>query len=60
MLEDAGFEVDDHTLASREEVDAFKDEHDVSTTPLVFIDGEQIGGSEDLARYIAENESPRS
>ncbi|MEJ7777533.1 MAG: glutaredoxin domain-containing protein [Sphingomicrobium sp.] len=57
MLEDAGFKVDDHILASREEVDAFKDEHGVSTTPLVFIDGEQIGGSEDVARYLAENES---
>ena len=30
MLEDAGFEVDDNILSSREEVDAFKDEHRLS------------------------------
>lgn len=56
MLEDAGYAVDDQILASREEVDAFKAEHNVSTTPLVFIDGEKIGGSEDVARLLAEND----
>lgn len=54
MLEDAGFDVDDRILGSRAEVDAFKAEHRVATTPLVFIDGELIGGSEELARYLAE------
>jgi glutaredoxin len=55
MLEQAGYEVDDHILRSREEVDAFKAEHGISTTPLVFIDGERIGGSDDLERYIARS-----
>jgi glutaredoxin len=55
MLEDGGFEVDDQILGSREEVDAFKAEHGLSTTPLVFIDGEKVGGSEDLQRFLAEN-----
>ena len=54
MLEEAGFEVDDRILASREEVDAFMAEQGVDTTPLVFIDGERIGGSADLERYLAE------
>ena len=53
MLEDHGFQVDDRILRSRDEVDAFKDEHGVVTTPQVFIDGEQIGGSDDLERYLA-------
>jgi glutaredoxin len=53
LLEDAGFEVDDRVLKSREEVDAFEDEHSVQTTPQVFIDGERIGGSDDLERYLA-------
>jgi glutaredoxin len=52
MLEDAGFDIDEHLLTSREQVDAFKDEHGVATTPQVFIDGERIGGSEELARYL--------
>jgi glutaredoxin 3 len=53
MLEQAGFAVDDRVLSSREEVDAFKEEHGVDTTPQIFIDEERIGGSDDLERYLA-------
>ncbi len=53
ILQAEGFEVDDQILRSREEVDAFKAEQGVTTTPLVFIDGEKIGGSDDLERYLA-------
>jgi glutaredoxin len=53
ILQAEGFEVDDQILRTREEVDAFKAEHGVATTPLVFIEGEQIGGSDDLERYLA-------
>ena len=56
MLEEQGIEVDDRILATRDEVDAFKEEHGVSTTPQVFIDDERIGGSDDLERYLAEAE----
>ncbi len=54
MLKQAGFEVEEHILESREKVDAFKAEHDVATTPQVFIGGERIGGSDDLERYLAQ------
>jgi glutaredoxin 3 len=54
LLEDAGYETDDRVLSTREEVDAFKEEHDVDTTPQVFIDGERIGGSEALERYLED------
>jgi glutaredoxin len=59
MLEDAGMAFDDHLLTSRDEVDAFKEEHGVATTPQVFIDGDRIGGSEELARFLetADQES---
>ncbi len=53
MLEQNGFEVDDQVLASREEVDAYQAEQGVETTPQVFIDGERIGGSDDLEAYLA-------
>jgi glutaredoxin 3 len=53
MLEQEGFAVDDRILRTREEVDAFEEEQGVSTTPQVFIDGERIGGSDDLERYLA-------
>ena len=54
MLEQHGFEADEHILGSRAEVDAFKAEQSVQTTPLVFIDGERIGGSDDLERHLSE------
>lgn len=53
MLEDRGFEIQDRILRSREEVDAFKAEQGVATTPQIFIDDERIGGSDDLERYFA-------
>jgi glutaredoxin 3 len=53
MLEQKGFTVDEHILSSREQVDAFQQEQDVQTTPQIFIDGERIGGSDDLEDYLA-------
>ena len=52
MLEDAGFQIDEHLLTSRQEVDAFQAEQGVTTTPVTFIDGERIGGSDELAEYL--------
>jgi glutaredoxin 3 len=54
MLEMSGYEVDDRVLASRKEVDAFERGHGVETTPQVFIDGERIGGCDDLEEYLEE------
>jgi glutaredoxin 3 len=53
LLEGAGFEVDDRLLSSREEVESFKEEHGLSTTPLIFIGEEKIGGCDDLEDYLA-------
>lgn len=52
LLEQAGYDVDDRILRSREEVDAFEAEHQVETTPQIFIGDERIGGSSDLERYL--------
>lgn len=52
LLRRKGFEVDDRLLTSRAEQDAFKAEHDVKTTPQVFIGGERIGGYDDLRRWF--------
>lgn len=57
LLTEHGFEVDDHLLRSREEVDSFKQERGLRTTPLIFIGDEQIGGCDDLERYLAEAEA---
>ena len=52
LLRSKGFAVEDHLLTSRPEVDAFKAQHDVKTTPQTFIDGKRIGGYDDLRRYF--------
>ncbi|ASK86910.1 MauE/DoxX family redox-associated membrane protein [Sphingorhabdus sp. SMR4y] len=48
LLERQGFTVEDHHLTTRAETDAFKAEHDVATTPQTFIDGERVGGYDQL------------
>ena len=53
LLEQHGIEADDRILRSREEVDAFEEEHQVETTPQIFIDGKRIGGCDDLEVYLA-------
>lgn len=50
LLEQLGYTVEDRQLTSREETDAFKTQHGVSTTPQIFIEDERIGGFEDLQR----------
>ena len=55
LLEQAGFEVDDRILSSRQETEAFKADQGVATTPQVFIDGERIGGSTEVERYLVES-----
>lgn len=52
LLRRRGYAVDDRLLKSRAEQDAFKAEHGVETTPQTFIDGERIGGYDDLRRYL--------
>lgn len=52
LLESRGFAVDDRWLTTREQVDAFKAEHDVKTTPQTLIDGVRIGGYDDLRRHF--------
>ena len=54
MLEQAGFTVDEHILDNRADVEAFKAERGVTTTPLIEIDGETIGDSNDLEAYLAD------
>ncbi|HEY8572337.1 glutaredoxin domain-containing protein [Phenylobacterium sp.] len=53
LLDEHGFEVEEHILGTRAEVDAFEAEQGVSTTPQVFVDGERIGGSDELERFLA-------
>lgn len=57
MLEDAGLAFEDRLLTSRAEVDAFKARQGVATTPQIFIDGERIGGTEELSQFLKRVEA---
>lgn len=56
-LEAAGYDLDDRILRSREEVENFRAENGVETTPLVFIEGEPVGGLAQLEHYLAADSS---
>lgn len=52
LLRRKGFEVEDRWFTTRAEIDAFKAEHGVQTTPQVFIDGARIGGYDDVRHFF--------
>lgn len=54
LLQRQGYIVEDNWLISREQVDAFKAEYNVHTTPQTFINGERIGGYDDLRHYFGK------
>ncbi|AXK71037.1 glutaredoxin [Lysobacter sp. TY2-98] len=54
LLRRRGFTVDDRWLTTREQVDAFKAEHGVATTPQAFTGGQRIGGYDDLRRHFGK------
>lgn len=55
LLERAGYAVTDHRLESRADTEAFQREHNVETTPQIFIGDERIGGYEDLREHLGKN-----
>ena len=52
LLKRHGYAVEDHWLTTRAEVDAFKAEHHVATTPQTFVDGRRVGGYDDVRRLF--------
>lgn len=54
LLESEGFDIEERLLTTRAETDAFKEKHGVDTTPQIFIDGERIGGYDELRRRVAK------
>ncbi len=55
LLQRQGYIVDDQHLTSREEVDNFKMEHGVKTTPQTFINDVRIGGFDDLVEHFGKS-----
>lgn len=54
LLKSHGYQIDDRHLTSSAENKAFKQEHQVTETPQVFIDGKRIGGYDDLLRFLGK------
>ena len=52
LLTSRGYRVDDRHLTTRGATDAFKAANGVTTTPQTFIDGQRIGGHDDLRRFF--------
>jgi glutaredoxin len=54
LLDRHGYEVDDRLFRERPEVDAFKEEHEVPTTPQIWIEGERVGGYQALRQKLTD------
>jgi glutaredoxin len=54
LLKREGYEVEDKWLTSREQTDAFKEQHDVETTPQTFINETRIGGYDALRQHFGK------
>jgi glutaredoxin len=54
LLRHEGYEVEDHWLRDREQTDAFKAAHQVDSTPQIFIEGQRIGGYDELRRHLGK------
>lgn len=54
LLQRAGYQVEDHVLKTRDEVDAYMQEEGVETTPQTYIDGQRVGGYDELVALLGE------
>jgi len=52
LLKRKGYQVDDHPLTSRDEIEAFKDQENVDTTPQTYIGDKRIGGYEEVREHL--------
>ena len=52
LLNRQGFTIADNLLTTRKQVDEFKKEHSVTTTPQAFIDNKRIGGFDELRSHL--------
>lgn len=49
-----GYQIDDRHLTTKEQINSFMKKEGVKTTPQTFIDGQRIGGLDDLEVYFDE------
>ncbi|WP_208276901.1 glutaredoxin domain-containing protein [Massilia oculi] len=54
LLKQAGYQVEDHQLTTRSEVDTFMRDEGVQTTPQTYINGQRIGGHDELVAFLSD------
>ena len=59
LLKRAGYEVEDRHLESMEANKAYKEKHGVDETPQIFIEGERIGGYDELREHLGKGPDPK-
>ncbi|MEL7897662.1 glutaredoxin [Vreelandella neptunia] len=52
LLKRKGYQVDDHPLTPRDEIEAFKAQENVNTTPQTYIGDQRIGGYEEVREHL--------
>ena len=58
LLKRQGYKVEDHQFESKAEADEFREQHGVKTTPQTFIDGERVGGYDELRAHFGKEKQP--
>lgn len=59
LLQRAGYEVEDHHLESMEANKTYKQENGYSETPQIFIEGDHLGGYDDLREHLGLKPDPK-
>lgn len=59
LLRRSGYKVDDRHLETKEANERYKREHDVDETPQIFIEGEHLGGYDDLLAHLGKGPDPK-
>ncbi|MDP0501977.1 MAG: glutaredoxin [Verrucomicrobiota bacterium JB022] len=59
LLKRNGYSVNDHHLESMEANKAFKEEHGVDETPQIYIEGQHLGGYDELREHLGKGPDPK-
>ena len=59
LLNRSGYEVEDHHLETMKENEAYKKENGYDETPQIFIDGDHLGGYDELREALGKGPDPK-
>ncbi len=59
LLKRNGYQIEDNHLESSEAAEAYKEKHGYDETPQIFIEGERIGGYDELRKHLGLKPDPK-